>query len=88
MADMENQSARSRLQLSIRTLLELTAAIAVILAFWFVRSGWGSNRSQVIAAEGRGIIIYDPDSNKLWQFTQDSGGNGWTKFDGPRELDR
>ena len=30
--------------------------------------------------------IYDPDTNKLWQFTQDSSGNGWTRFDGPKEL--
>ena len=85
---MENQPPRRRLQLSIRTLLELTAAVAVILAFWFARSGWGVNRSQVIGVEHRGIIVYDPDTNKLWQFKQDANGNGWTKFDGPKELDR
>ena len=42
---MENQSSRWRLQLSIRTLLELTAVVAVILAFWFARTRWGVNRS-------------------------------------------
>jgi hypothetical protein len=85
---MENAPYRWRPQLSIRTLLELTAVAAVILEFLFARNGWRQNRAHLIGLPGRGLVIYDPDTNKLWQFTQDASGNGWTRFDGPVDLNK
>jgi hypothetical protein len=84
---MENTSYRWRPQLSIRTLLELTAVAAVVLAFLFARSGWRQNRAHAIGVQGHGIVVYDPDTNKFWQFTNDSTAP-WDRFDGPAELNR
>jgi hypothetical protein len=80
---MADQPTPWRLQLSVRTLLELTAVAAVILAFWFTRGGQTGSRYQIVTSQTRGIIIYDSVANKCWQFIQEGGKNSWQPFDGP-----
>ena len=83
---MESQKGPWRLQLSIRTLFEVTALAAVIIAIWFTRGGGNPPTPQIVADPRRGLIIYDPATNKCWQFQQPGDQNIWYPFDGPPEL--
>jgi hypothetical protein len=65
-------------QLSLRTLLEVVAAIAVILAFAYQRGG-ASGRYQMISHQQPGgrseIFMYDTATGQVWQ--QEFDGS-WT----------
>ena len=65
-------------QLSLRTLLEIVAVIAVVLAFAYQRFGPGRFRLSTIYVPDNGVSVYMYDANtgQVWQ----ANGSDWTAF--------
>jgi hypothetical protein len=73
---------RKTFQVSIRTLLEITAAVAVILALVSSRGCSQVGRYHYIADERWGLVVYDSATGKFWQWRPDK----WVPHDGPPEI--
>ncbi len=70
-------------QLSLRTLLEIVAVIAVVLAFAYQRGGT-AGRYQMLSSPNHGgasgVYMYDSATGRIWQ--QEYDGT-WTPADMP-----
>ena len=76
---MLRMDAQPRLfQISLRTLLEIVAAVAVILAFMYQRPAT-SARYHYISSEHHGLIMYDSVTGRFWQ----RSNNEWNPYEPP-----
>ena len=66
-------------QFSLRTLLEVTALVAIILAIFFTRGTNQSGRYHYLQTERWGLIVYDSQTGNFWQKTD----SAWYAVDGP-----
>jgi hypothetical protein len=66
-------------QVSLRTLLEVVAAIAVLLAFAYHRLGPQRFHLSTIFIPDNGVSVYmyDSSTGQVWQ----ANGSSWTPFD-------
>jgi hypothetical protein len=72
-------AAPRHFQLSLRTILEVVAAIAVMLALMYQRGG-SAGRYQMLSSPGHGartdVFMYDTATGRVWQ--QEPDGS-WTQ---------
>jgi hypothetical protein len=68
-----------RFQISIRTLLEITTAAAVVLGIIAWRGSNRSSRYQILQTTNYGVVLYDSQTGETWR---QQGGN-WVTLYGP-----
>jgi hypothetical protein len=77
--------ANWRFQISIRTILEITAAVAVIHAFVLSRGSTTAPkpaRYHYISSERHGLILYDSITGRYWQRSR----NEWVPYNPPSGI--